>query len=75
MSDKVGFNCPIADARPDEYAPRHLDVQLTTRQSIAMQRLFIGLDRDGARLLNDRRVVTAADAIRWLLEQVPEENG
>jgi hypothetical protein len=70
----VAVRLPLADP-PDTQAVRvsawHVDVQLrdaATRR--AFMRVWAGLDRAGARLKDGRRVISYADALRWLLEQV-----
>ena len=50
------------------YARRHIDCQLSGAQAETLGRLLCGLDHAGARLHSGRRVTTAADAVRWLLE-------
>lgn len=50
------------------YARRHIDCQLSAPQAETLGRLLCGLDQAGARLQSGRRVTTAADAVRWLLE-------
>lgn len=66
---------PLREMPDGGYAQRHIDVQLKHHQAIALRQLIRGLDATGARLANDRRVITGADAIRWLLEAVAGENG
>lgn len=54
-------------------APEHIDAQLDHKQAISLRRVFLALDAGGFRLRNGRRVIAAADAIRWLLEQITVE--
>jgi hypothetical protein len=51
------------------YSQRHLDMQLTEPQALALRGILDALDSAGARLANGRRVINAPDAIRWLLEE------
>ena len=62
-------------ANPDR---GHVEAQLTREQTLALNRLFVGLDAGSYRLKattshpNGRRVQSKADAVRWLLEQIGE---
>lgn len=69
-------------AHPEVYVPRHVDLQLTPDQGVRLRQLFEALDRRktpegtvGYRLANGRRVQNPTDAVRWLLEQLPEASG
>jgi hypothetical protein len=67
----LAINVPVIDADMDHvYLRRHIDARLTHRQAQNLRRLFLALDADGLRLDNKRPIVHAADAIRWLLEQL-----
>lgn len=55
---------------PCGYVSRHVDARLDRRQGAALRRLQDGLDRAGRRLANGKRVISTADAVRWLLEQI-----
>ena len=51
----------------------HVDVQFREPKTrAAFSALWAGLDRSGARLQDGRRIVTGADTIRWLFEQLAE---
>lgn len=50
--------------------PGHVDGQLTRDQAQALRRLQRALDHRGDRLASGRRVQSAIDAVRWLLEQI-----
>ncbi len=67
----LGDPLPSAGFKATESSARHLDVQLRTRESRrALLRLRWGLDQSGVRTSDGRRVVTYADAGRWLFEQI-----
>ncbi len=57
---------PIRDC----YVGRHADVRMNRAQAEALRRLQLGLDARGDRLASGKRVITTADAVRWLLEQI-----
>lgn len=61
---------PLAGVAEVGYTRRHVEVQLNGPQSVAMRRLLDGMDATGCRLENGRRVASAADVVRWILEQV-----
>ena len=65
--------CPVGDLDSGHYVSRHVEVQLNHEQSTALKRLFHGLEAAAAKLASGRSVVTAADAVRWLLERVADE--
>jgi hypothetical protein len=70
----IEIDVPFSDMQLDGcYISCHLDVRLTRRQGDTIRRIQLGLDAAGARLANNRRVVTQADAIRWLLEEIGRE--
>lgn len=50
----------------------HVEAQLSRTQRRTLRRIFDGLDQSGSRLANGRRVGSAADAVRWMIEQVGE---
>ena len=54
----------------DCYISGHVDVRMTSRQGVALRRLCLALDAQNVCLANGRRAVTAADAVRWLLEEI-----
>ncbi len=54
----------------DCYISCHVDVRMTRRQGVALRRLSLALDAQNVCLANGRRAITAADAVRWLLEQI-----
>lgn len=51
------------------YRSRHVEFQSTPEQSDFIARLRTGLNANAIRLANGRFVQTAADAVRWLIEQ------
>jgi len=62
---------PLEDLVEGQYAQRHVEVMLSMNQAKAFKRLWMGLQRQGARLNNKRFVNTPPDVIRWLCEQIP----
>lgn len=61
---------PLAESRPELNRFRHVDARLDAIQGDALTRIYRALDRTDARLASGRHVDNAADAVRWLLEQV-----
>lgn len=62
---------PLADAALEGcYISGHVEVRMSQFQGRTLRRLVLALDARGARLANGRRAVNAADAVRWLLEQI-----
>lgn len=53
----------------------HVNTKLTVDQTNALRRIADALDRQQATLANGRRVVTPAEALRYLLEQVAGKVG
>jgi len=79
VTNSQTFRVPLGDVPMDQvetgriHLNRKLEARLRTRgHQLAMRRLFLGLDRVGARLDDGHRVANNADAIRWLLEQLVE---
>ena len=68
----VSVAMEIAPLDPDQHRPRHLDLQLSTPQSIILHRLLDAQRRRLAVLNNGRYVNTVGDAVRWLLERVAD---
>jgi hypothetical protein len=60
---------PLADAPPAAWS-LHINTHLTPTQSHVLRRLTLALDRRLARLANNRRVVNASDALKYLLEAI-----
>ena len=67
---RIEISAPLAEMPEGAYAQRHIDAQLNRQQALALRRLVLGLDLTDARLANYRRVISGADAIRWLLERM-----
>ena len=61
---------PMAPIGEEGYKARHIQVQLEGVEAVKMKSLFQGLDQEGARLANGRRVMSNADAIRWMLQNL-----
>ena len=70
------IECPLAELSGDGYFANpdsgHVAARLDRRQALALNRLYRGLDQTGARMANEKRIFSRADAVRWLLEQLGE---
>lgn len=69
----VSLEVLLAQFRPEVRQFRHVEAQLDPRQGAVLRRLFDALDANHVRLANGRYVSTAADCIRWLLDQLDEK--
>src|SRR3972149_2083610 len=71
---RISLRVPVArvpEVPLDAYGKKHVEVQLSREQDAGLKALRTGLDETGARLTPDgRRVASAADCIRWLLNSV-----
>lgn len=68
---EVPIVVPLAPLKAEAYAQRHIELNLDAAQTKTFRRLMDGLDRSGARLAaDDKRVISGADGIRWLLEAI-----
>jgi hypothetical protein len=65
----VMVEVPLAEPRPG-YASRRLDLRMTRKQSVAAQRLYLGLMEMEAKLENGAPVNNVSRAVAWLLERV-----
>lgn len=63
----------VLNGPPLGYVSNHVDAKLDARQALVLRQIRDGLDSQGARLRSGARVNSTADAVRWLLEQVPIE--
>jgi hypothetical protein len=68
----VTIAAPILSGKPVGYVTNHVETQLDGPQALALRRLQDALDQQGVRLASGLRVQTAASAVRWLLEQMPD---
>ena len=75
----VAFIVPCFDGENVEigYSYRQIHIHLTYKQALAMKRITRGLVENHAMLeplpgYESRHVQTSNDAVKWLLEQVPE---
>lgn len=66
----VSIDVPLRIPPTPRYAARHVEVQLDNGQAQTLRSLLDAVDERGERLQSGRRVVSAADALRWLLERV-----
>jgi hypothetical protein len=67
----VSLTAPLAQADlQDCYISTHVEVRLTRAQGLALRRLHLALDADGARMAGGRRVIHLADAVKWLLDKL-----
>lgn len=72
-SDQAPLAVPLGEIPAGVYVSKHVEAQLDGPQAATLRRVLAGLDRDGARLANGRRVTSSADAVRWLLENIAAE--
>lgn len=72
--ETVDMTVPLAPVVIDEYAQRHIDLQLEGARAETLKRITDGLIVHGATLANGRKVTTGADAIRWWLDGIAEAN-
>jgi hypothetical protein len=69
----VQLNCaPVIET---QYCTTHIDVQLNRRQAVALRSVLNGCDKSGVRLENGRRITSAPDALRGILEAVAVQLG
>jgi len=70
---KILIELFVADTAPG-YVSRHVQVGgLSLAEGAALRRLQAGLLASGVALKNGRAVVSTADTLRWLLQQVAAE--
>lgn len=67
--ERVLIELPVAEPRLG-YVTRRLDVRMSRKQSVAAQRLYLGLMEVEAKLENGAPVNTVGRAIAWVLERV-----
>lgn len=60
---------PLGEIGPG-YRSRHIETYLTPDQTETMQRLVVALRDRRTTTANGREIRSAADAVRWLLEQI-----
>jgi len=72
-SDSVTLELKLAEVDESAYRPQHVDVSLSVLQGDALKRLRAALQGDGICLKSGRFVTNAADAVRYLLEQIGEK--
>jgi hypothetical protein len=70
---------PLGDLPMDQveagkiHVSRHLEVQLSAKEAVALRRITLGLDQSGEKIPSTgKRVVKAGDAIRWMLEKLEQ---
>ena len=71
----VHIAVPLLTVHRPRYSARHVDVQLDAGQAETLTAVLEALDQDGGRLKSGRRIASAADGLRWLLEQIDEQRG
>lgn len=69
---RLSFELPLAQFRPEVRQFSHVEARLTPAQGRVLRRLFDALDRDHLRMANGQHVASAADCVRWLLDQFSE---
>lgn len=67
--ETVAVSMPLGEIGPG-YRSTHVQAFLDTAQAETMQRLVVGLRDRRATTANHREIRSAADAVRWLLEQM-----
>jgi hypothetical protein len=71
----VSVSAPLSNADLNGcYISTHADVHMSHEQGRTLRRLHLALDAEGARLASGRRIITSADAVRWLLEQINQRS-
>ena len=72
--ETVTIAVPLGEIGPG-HTPQHVQTWLKPHQAAALQELVVAL-RDKRATMGDRREIrTAADAIRWMLEQIAVKRG
>jgi hypothetical protein len=61
---------PLGNLVEGGHLSRHVEARLDQRQREALRRLYSGLYDARTKLANGKFVLSNADAIRWLLEQL-----
>jgi hypothetical protein len=70
----VSLAVPLSDASLEGcYVSTHVEVRMSHEQGLALRRLQLSLDAQGASLAGGRRVIHASDAVKWLLEQIASQ--
>lgn len=70
-AEKLFVNLPMAEGSPLGYQTEHVQLRLTNRQRENLSRLFHGLRGEHAQMENGHHVDNAVDAVRWVLEKLP----
>lgn len=71
--ETVLVELPRAPHQEGRYLQTHVEVgRLSQEEAKALKRIRDGCELSGATLANGRRVITAPDAIRYLLQQAGE---
>ncbi len=61
---------PLGEIPETGYVSTHVELtNMTPTQKRGLRAVALGLDRDGCRLQSGRRVISGADAVRYMLEQ------
>jgi hypothetical protein len=66
----VQVEFPIGEIQPDAYVFRHVELQLTPEQGLALRRVYNALEPSGKRLKSGRHVRSAAGAVQYMLEAI-----
>ena len=73
-SSVVNIGVPLLDF--EGYSTARIEIKrLTAKQQETLGALRYGLENSEAKLINGREVRNAADAVRWLLEEVARTAG
>lgn len=68
MLDEMTITVPLGEVPLGAYCSTRLDLNLTEYQAKTLKRMIAGLDQARAILRDGRRVISGADAIRFILE-------
>lgn len=66
--EELTITVPLGEFPENGYISPRLDLHLSPQQARTLKRIAAGLDKAGERLKSGTRVVSGADAIRFLLE-------
>lgn len=69
----VQISVPLVDT--GNSAIRHVEIALDTPQSLALRRLFDGLQKGAKQLRNGMFINRQGEALKWLLEQFEAGSG
>lgn len=71
--EKSPLDILIPYAVTDGYCAQRIDMRTSRSEAIALRRVFDGLRKDGATLVNGQFINTVPDVFRWWLQRVYQE--